>query len=213
MDDLAVGEVYHVFSRGVEKRDIFLDDGDRKRFVALLAHCLSVGPSKSYSVYGKGLRQKKVKTGEGLVDIVAYCLMSNHFHLLLHENIEGGISLFMKRVLTSYGKYFNVRYDRSGSLFLHPFKAVLVEQDEQLLHVSRYIHLNPWQAKMIDDPLGYSWSSIVHYVGRGSDIPPVHKELIRSMMTDREYVSFIMDTVDYEKSLQNEDRALIDYGD
>jgi putative transposase len=208
VDDLAVGEVYHVFSRGVEKRDIFLNNTDRWRFINLLSHCLPAGPSKSYSIYGGG-RQRRIKAGEGLIDLLAYCLMDNHFHLLIQENLEGGTSLYMKRLLTSYSKYFNTRLDRAGSLFVHPFKAVLVERDEQLLHVSRYIHLNPVVAGIVEDLKDYTWSSVQDYVGlRKRSF--VHGGLIRSMMTADEYKTFVCDQPDYQKSVLDVGYLLVD---
>src|SRR3989344_8501119 len=143
IDEFAPEEFYHVFTRGVEKRKIFMNPSDNHRFMELLIHCLPLGPIRSYSI-AKQLKQKlpTIGSGQGLVDILCYCLMPNHFHLLLKENVEHGITTYMQRILTSYSRYFNVRYKRSGSLFIHPFKAVMVNTDEQLLHLSRYIHLN-----------------------------------------------------------------------
>src|SRR3989344_2556799 len=160
IDEFATGEFYHVFNRGVEKRDIFLDQADHLRFLELLAYCMPKDNIQSYST-AKRLRSKteSAKEGEGLVDLLCYCLMNNHFHLLLRENIEGGITTYMKRILIGYSKYFNVRRDRSGSLFIHPFKAVLIDNDDQFLHVSRYIHLNPYVAHIAKTVSEYPWSS------------------------------------------------------
>ncbi|MEK7614747.1 MAG: transposase [Patescibacteria group bacterium] len=86
--------------------------------------------------------------GEPLVDIGSYCLMPNHFHLLLHERIEGKISVFMQKLLTAYSMYFNTKYDRSGSLFEGPFRATHTNTDEYLKYLFAYVHLNP--VKIID---------------------------------------------------------------
>jgi putative transposase len=146
-EEFAPGEIYHVCTRSVEGRDIFLSDVDRKRFLSLLIHCLPRGHAQSYST-AKRFKQRLDRTseGSGLVDIMCYCLMTNHAHLLLKENIEHGISGYMQKLLNSYARYFNVRRSRKGSLFAGPFRAVGIDGDEQLLHVSRYIHLNPYMA-------------------------------------------------------------------
>lgn len=214
-DDLAPGEVYHVFSRGVEKRDIFLDAADRERFCKLLVHCMPAGVIQSFSLAARrSVRSLRTNNGEGLVDLLCYCLMDNHFHLLVHENVEGGVSLYMQRLLTSYSKYFNTRYDRSGSLFIHPFKAVLVEQDEQLLHVSRYIHLNPYVAHMVDDPFGYRWSSLDEYMTEPRQERAVcHRQLIKDMVPKDQHKTFIADEADYARSLADIQHQLIDFGD
>src|SRR3989344_3811028 len=124
-EDFGVGEIYHIFTRGVEKRNVFLDNLDYRRFTALLVHCLPPEALPSYSTLKRLKREaQSTDSGEGLVDILCYCLMKNHFHLLLRENVEGGISMYMHRLLTSYSRYFNIRNVRSGSLFVNPFKAV-----------------------------------------------------------------------------------------
>ncbi len=210
-DDLAPGEVYHVFTRGVEKRKIFLDVLDRQRFLSLLTHCLPQGPNRSFSINKRYKQQNRLTAeGEGLVDLLCYCLMGNHIHLLIRENIEGGTSLYMRRLLTSYSCYFNVRRGRSGSLFIHPFKAVLVGQDEQLLHVGRYIHLNPYVARVVENVYDYAWSSLKEYTVGGSD-RTCHKSLVRSIMPARQYRSFIEDEADYARSIADVEHLLVDY--
>lgn len=214
-DELAPGEVYHIFSRGVERRKIFLDQADHERFVSLLVHCLPPGPIQSFSITSRlGRKQLQVASSEGLVDLLCYCLMPNHIHLLVRENVEGGTSLYMQRLLTSYSRYFNTRYDRSGSLFIHPFKAVLVEQDEQLLHVSRYIHLNPYVAHIIKDVFVYPWSSLLEYTSRvRQPHAKCHQPLITSMMASSEYRSFVEDEADYARALADIEHLTIDYDD
>lgn len=140
----APGEFYHVFSRGVEKRKIFLCKEDYERFISLLfisnstenIH-LSDYISRSHSDI---LKITRLNT---LVDIGAYCLMPNHFHLLLKEKNENGISLFMQKLCTAYSMYFNIKYNRSGTLFSRPFRAKHVKKDVYLNYLFAYIHLNP----------------------------------------------------------------------
>ncbi len=209
--DFAPGEIYHIFTRGVEKRKIFLYDADRVRFLSLLVHCLPQGPIQSFSVAQKLHKPTEITdAGEGLVDILSYCLMNNHFHLLLKENIDRGISLYMHRVLTSYAMYFNRRSDRSGALFVRPFKAVLVDADEQFLHVTRYIHLNPFAAHLVKDPFAYQWSSLNEYISHSTVKATCHSDLLTGMMKKKEYREFVLDQADYEQSLDDNYHLLID---
>lgn len=212
-DDLAPGEVYHVFTRGVDKQNIFRDDVDRKRWLGLLVHCLPVGVIQSYSLALRSKNEQKItESGVGLIDLMAYCLMNNHVHLLLKENHENGTSLYMQRLLNSYAKYFNVRHKRSGPLFTGRFKAVLVDEDDQLLHVSRYIHLNPYVAHMVKDPLGYQWSSLTDYVTEKSK-PTCHTGLISELMDPAEYQKFVTDEADYAQANHDAEHLLFDFDD
>ncbi len=212
-DDLAPGEIYHICTRGVDRKKILCDKADHERCLALLKHCLPQGAIQSYSI-AKRLKSEfeLAHSSEGLVDLLGYCLMDNHLHLLIKENIEGGTSLYMQRLLNSYAKYFNVRNERSGPLFTGRFKAVLVDGDEQLLQVSRYIHLNPYVAHMIKDPLGYKWSSLGDYIGTVT-VKTCHTELISGIMDSGAYLSFVMDQVDYARSIEDTQHLLLDYED
>jgi len=197
------GEMYHVCSRGVEQRKIFLNDRDHLRFLSLLHHCLPVGPIQSYSV-AKRLKRKSqnLKEGEGLVDVLVYCLMSNHFHLLVRENVEAGVTRYFQRLLNSYARYFNVKYRRSGSLFAGPFRAVAVDGDEYLLHVSRYIHLNPYVASMVHDPFSYRWSSLGEYTGDSAAGDYCHTAFITGLVSPADYKKFVADQADYAREIE-----------
>jgi len=210
-DEFAPGEIYHVFTRGVAQKDIFLADTDRQRFLELLAYYLPQETPVSFSTAVKLKRKLSIKTnsGEGFVDVICYCLMDNHVHALLLENTAGGISTYMRRVLNAYARYFNLKQHRSGPLFLHPFKAVLVNADEQLLHTSRYIHLNPYAAGMINDPFAYPWSSLAEYITPRENTR-CHTSLLRSMMEQTEYADFVTDQADYLASLADNNHLLID---
>ena len=157
---------YHLYNRGVEKRTIFLDEHDYKVFLYLL---------KAYLDPDEKINQKTSLVNpmnlSDEVDLLAFCLMSNHFHLLIHQNKKNGISKIMQRVLTNYVMYFNKRYKRVGPLFQGVYKAVLVESENYLLHVSRYIHRNPLGIYRVSplpgsDPLvAYPYSSFGDYLG------------------------------------------------
>ncbi len=138
---LAIGEYYHIYNRGVDKRDVFMDEDDYKRFTFLLFICNS---DKSIEVrnYIKNGGETSVRSNT-IVDIGAYCLMPNHFHLLIREKTENGISKFIQKVSTAYTMYFNQKMDRSGALFQGVFKSKHIDSDEYLKYMFSYIHLNP----------------------------------------------------------------------
>ncbi len=137
-------EYYHVYNRGNSKQDIFLDARDYERFVTLLYVSNGVEPFKLFFLESI----PDFKRGAPLVAIGAYCLMPNHFHLLLTPLVEGGVATFMRRVMTGYAMYFNNKYKRTGSLFEGKYKGEHANDDVYLKHLFAYIHLNP--AKLVD---------------------------------------------------------------
>lgn len=139
----SIGEYYHVYNRGTDKRMTFLNPKDYDRFTALLYMCNSSDQIR-INLQEKSLHKLLVtKRSHKLVDIGAYCLMPNHFHILLHECVENGISQFMHKLGTGYTMYFNKKNDRTGSLFQGVFKARHVDTDQYLKYLFAYIHLNP----------------------------------------------------------------------
>ena len=139
------GAVYHIISRGNNRAAVFRDDHDRKRYLEKL------------SLYCE----------EKEVDLLAYCLLTNHVHLLL-ETPKGNLSKMMQPFQTSYTVYFNKRHQRSGHVFEQRYKAFLVDKDNYLLEVTRYIHLNPVAAGIVERPRDYRWSSYRDYLaGKG----------------------------------------------
>ena len=181
----APGEYFHCFTRGVDKRQIFMDEKDCERFQMLLYTCnsaRSIHISNLHHTARQGLALPRVlacKRGKQLVDIGAYCLMPNHLHLLLRETDYGGISAFMQKVGTGYTMYFNKKYGRTGALFSGKFKAVHIESDPHARRVINYIHANPaelyepgWrkgivrnEAKLRNNLLTYPYSSLIDYEG------------------------------------------------
>jgi len=194
----AIGQFYHVFNRGVEKRKIFLQISDLFRFV----FCLYELNDKKLTKMRDRIEERKEKKGwrytgatrvskkEPLVEIIAFCLMPNHYHLILRQLIDGGISLFMKKLADSYVGYFNEKYTRKGmgSLFQGRFKAVHIKNDDQLRNLICYIFTNPlelleknWKEKGLKDSQkaikyleSYRWSSFLDYIGV-SNFPSVTK--------------------------------------
>lgn len=138
---ISEGEYYHLYNRGVEKRNIFLTQGDRNRFERLLY--LANGTERF--VY-RDIEKKElndIDCGEPLVAIGAWVLMQNHFHILVKEITEGGTAAFMEKLCTGYSSYFNKRHDRVGPLFQGRYKSQHVSEDTHLKYLFAYIHLNP----------------------------------------------------------------------
>lgn len=140
----APGEWYHCFSRGIDKRETFTHTIDYKRFLGLLYVTNSTPAIHRSDMRSAALADVlSASRGKPLVDIGAFCLMPNHFHLLLREISQGGISSFMRKLGTAYTMYFNIRHDRTGNLFTKPFRSKHVSDDRYLQRVLQYIHCNP----------------------------------------------------------------------
>lgn len=137
-------EYYHIYNRGVDKREIFSDQYDVKRFFQSMAEFNIIEPIGS--IYENSfVKEKEVKLGSStskLVEFVCYCLNPNHYHFLLKQIAENGIEKFMHRLGTGYTKYFNNKIKRTGSLFQGRFKSIHIDSNEYLLHLSAYINLN-----------------------------------------------------------------------
>ena len=180
----AESEYYHIYNRGVEKRTIFLDAADYSRMELLLYLCNSETPVKIREYDRRGIKRERLwelDIDRPLVGIGAWCLMPNHFHLLLKEIRGGGISRFMLKLSTAYSMYFNVRYERVGPLTQRPFKAEHVHDDRYFQYLFSYIHLNPvkliprereWQERGLRDLSGakrylrsFAHSSLADYMG------------------------------------------------
>jgi putative transposase len=146
------GEFYHVYNRGVDKRTTFLDKADYERFLLLLFLCNDTLPVKLRDIGKESPLRSFLRTDrEKIVDICAYCLMDNHFHLLVYEKQQEGLSMFMQKLLTAYTMYFNKRYERTGALFQGTYKTSHVDKDSYLSTVFRYIHFNPTKLKVFED--------------------------------------------------------------
>lgn len=171
-------EIYHVLNRGVDKREVFGDTADYSRFVHDLYEFNDTAHAPEYDRRANvGRSTSHIR--ERLVDIFAWCLMKNHYHLLLSPLVENGIALFMKKLNGGYSKYFNERYERVGTLWQGRHKKILIERDAHFIYIPYYIHLNPldyvmpeWRTGTIRDPgralrhlEEYRWSSHLDYIG------------------------------------------------
>lgn len=174
---IAPGEYYHIFNRGNNKQPIFFEERDWIRFLFLVVYfqlrlnLTNLGRQVNHFVRHRVFNINMGEIGrdilnERLVEVVSFALMPNHFHLIVRESQDGGISKYMQKILIAYTKYINTKNKISGHLFQGPFRAVHIKTNEQLLHLSAYVHRNPkeireWRRR----PFAFPWSSYQDYVG------------------------------------------------
>jgi putative transposase len=145
----AIGETYHIYNRGAHKQNVFTNDVDYKRFLLLLFIMNNPAPFELRHILAKYGGQsseiifEKEKSVHSLVDVLAYSLMPNHFHVVVRQKGEGGITKFFKKVLTGYSMYFNTKYNHSGILFQGPFKSKHIDTESYFRWIFSYVHLNP----------------------------------------------------------------------
>lgn len=156
------------------------------------------------------IRQEKEL--DKLVEIICFVLMPNHFHLMLRQTADGGITTYLRHMTNSYTKFINTKYHRPGPLFQGEFKAVRIDTDEQLMHVSRYIHLNPYVSSVVreKDLRSYSWSSLPVYLGK-LVIPYLSPGIVLNHFSSKQpYEAFVFDHADYAKKLEQVKHLLIE---
>lgn len=191
---LAEDGVYHVYNRGVERRLIFAEPEDYKTYVNRFDQLLS-NPANLNTQRTRGRKGgDRLHSYYGEVELLAYCLMPNHFHLLVRQLKQDALPKFMSSLMTSYSMYFNRKYDRVGSLFQGRYKAALIDADSYYMHISRYIHLNPLDiAKQYEN---YPYSSYANYVS-GSGPEWLNYSAVQEMFTSGEdYRRFVADYAD-----------------
>src|SRR3990167_2462147 len=146
-DPLVTGEYYHIYNRGVDKRDIFMDTRNLQRFVLSVKLFNTINPIGSIQLKNRETvvdvgRLQILEEAKPLVSIACYCFNPNHFHFIVKQEVNGGISEFFKRLLGGYTKYFNLIHNRSGALFQGRFKSNLIDDDAYFLKIRPYVHLN-----------------------------------------------------------------------
>jgi len=159
------GGYYHIYNRGVEKREIFIDKKDYSVFLRFLKEYLLPPDHKDLVEYQQLYPRRKPINCHDDIKLIAYCLMPNHFHLFIKQITHYGLKTFMKALLTNYVVYFNKRYNRVGHLFQGIYKGALIETEPYYIHISRYIHRNPLELHAGDHPLHeYPYSSYRYYL-------------------------------------------------
>lgn len=211
------GGIFHIFNRSINSEIIFDETDNCNRMLTNIAYYRQTEQPVSLSYYLAWCAKNRSPMslqGKRLITLHSYCLMPTHFHLLISQNEEGGISEFMGNIQNSYTRYFNSIHDRSGHLFQGQYKLVEITSEEQLLHVSRYIHLNPSTARIIDDNdlEEYEYSSLYelthtdspHHLADFSKIVGADDKSIMS------HLKFIKDNADYQRKLKSIEKLLFD---
>lgn len=172
--------IYHIYNRGVEKRQIFRDSADYQKFLDIMArHLDGLGTTDKM---GRAYPQYES------IEVLAYCLMPNHFHLLIYQDEDAqAFSKLLRSVSTAYTMYFNRKYNRVGHLFQDRFKAALVTSDAYYQHISRYIHLNP------SNPFTYQWSSLANYLGKSKNTWVKPARIMAQFRGPGDYEAFVRD--------------------
>jgi putative transposase len=158
------GEYYHVYNRGVGKMDIFKDSQDYTQFIIRLKLALGVDPKEIMELSRKDVPLRIRPIEKNSFSLVCFCLMPNHYHILIKQNSDVEVSTLISKVFTSYSMYFNKKYKRVGPIFQDSFKAVNVGNDEYLSWLSVYIHQNPSVAGLVWDLNQWKWSSYPEYL-------------------------------------------------
>ena len=193
-DPFCTGEYYHIFNRGTDKRKIFNTQRDYARFTNAMVRLNTDLPSwKNYN-----LLEVEPRVEDQLVDIVAYCLNPNHFHFILKQRKDGGISEFMRKIGTGYTMYFNKINDRSGALFQGRFKSVHINSSEYFLYVSVYVNCNN-EIHGISPAKNYKWSSFNEYCGKNKSSIRCEKKNILGQLRK---------TGDYEEYARTQTKAM-----
>jgi len=210
------GEVYHVFTRSIAGFKICNNDYEFLRMKDAIRYYQNEKPVLKFSDFlrsGRNQNHADKNThlrGEQLVNIIAYCLMPTHIHLIVKQVKDNGISIFMSNVLNSYTRYFNSKYKRKGPLWEGRFKNVLVQTNEQILHLTRYVHLNPVTAHLVDRAEEWLASSYKEYI---STVEESEKLCQYSEMFDidpLQYKRFLLDRVHYQRSLGSLKKLLVE---
>jgi len=204
---LIENEYYHIYNRGVDKREIFHDESDYQRFLKCIQEFNCENPIGS--LYEKYLREKKTEMeieSPPIVEIIAYCLNPNHFHLILKQIGGKGIEKFMQKIGIGYTMYFNQKYDRSGSLFQGKFKSTHIGSTSQLLRLSVYVNCNS-EIHKIHPAKNYHWCGFPEYIGKNKS-GICKKEIITSQFrNNNDYHSYANENIiDFQR--EKEDQKL-----
>lgn len=209
---LATDEIYHIVNRGVNSQPTFINPRDYWRALNSFFYYQNSNLPMSYSRFLAQPKERQIDILESLksekdflAEIISFCLMPNHFHFLLKQKVDNGISKFLANFTNSYARYFNTKTKRQGPLFQGRFRAVRIETDEQLLHVNRYAHLNPYTSyvvKTFEDLGNYPYSSLPEYLGKTKTNFCNKKIILDHFKSRKRYKKFVFDQADYQRRLE-----------
>ncbi|MBU4315616.1 transposase [Patescibacteria group bacterium] len=191
------GGFYHIYNRGVDKRTVFMNNSDYFRFMISLSILNNIDQKQIH-----GIRKSQFKQCQALnpyIRIHSYCLMPNHYHLLVEQVADKGVSNFMQRLGDSYTIFFNTKHDRSGHLFEGPYKVKSIEKTSALLHTSRYIHANPRKlcntGNQWEFVKNYKWSSFQNYLDPTKRSFVETNYILEYFSSPEDYARYVLDYV------------------
>lgn len=196
------GEYYHILNHSIQGIPIFKGKRESTLFLEAMKYYLQQAPPTRFSIYRISKEKYQINLKEPLVSIINFCLMPNHFHLTLRQEKEDGIRKFVQRLTNSFAHYFNTKYKNRGPLFEGNFKAIRIETDEQLIHLSRYIHLNPVTAYLVENPEDYPFSSYGVYLDKESSEIIDPSPILGQFLSPKEYQRFVQLQKDYQRELE-----------
>ncbi len=210
---LITDHTYHIFNRTIEHKMVFEDSEICRIFLDIVWYYRSSYAHLRFSNFRKlpqELKQsyeKKINDKRSFrVSILAYCIMPTHYHFLLRQNQTQGISFYISQIQNSFTRYLNLKYERAGPIFLHTFRSKPIQSEEQLKHVSRYIHLNPFSSGIVADIENlskYPWSSFKEYVFLSNHILSDPTNVLSFFANNRErYKRFVLDNGEHQKMLE-----------
>ncbi|OGK20568.1 hypothetical protein A3C23_05215 [Candidatus Roizmanbacteria bacterium RIFCSPHIGHO2_02_FULL_37_13b] len=205
--------IYHVFNKTIDHRLVFNDDNNCIQLLNLIRYYRSNEVKFGYSqfirlnpIVAKDYLKKILCRRSFRVEILSYCFMPNHFHFLLKQKKDKGISKFMGDLFNAFTRHFNLKIERKGPVFLPDFKSVMITNEAQLLHVSRYIHLNPYSNGLVDNCeklINYPWSSLKEYIYQNTNKLTIQKDIISIFNNDKnKYKNFVLSNAEYQKTLE-----------
>lgn len=214
---LATNEIYHVFNRSIGKEDILSSIRNLHHLFDLINY-YQFPQNIRYSQYKiltkdyKKTYEENFKKQNLLVEIYSFAFMPNHYHFLLKQLSDNGIRTFIRIIQDSFAKYFNLKNDRNGGLFQSSFKAKRVETDEEFLHISRYIHLNPVSSFLIEyeELAHYPYTSFPYYLDTNQKSFLNTREILGRFKKEEDYIRFVADQADYQKQLAAIKHLLVD---
>jgi len=212
-EPIVTGEIYHVYNKSIADFEIFNNDSEYSRMVEEIKYYQTGKPPVNFCKAKEQnmLDFKEDISGENksLVQIICYGVMPTHIHLALKQLQEKGISKFMNNILSSYSHYFNIKHNRKGHLWEGRFKKVLVQTDEQLLHLTRYIHLNPVTAGFVDNPADWKYSSYKEYLyKRANEGICAYEDVLD--INPEQYKKFTEDRIAYQRELAKIKKLALD---
>lgn len=200
---LATDETYHIFNHSVAGIPIFKAQRECNMFMETMKFYLQTDPPTRFSIYRTSKDRFPIKLDQTLVSIICFCIMPNHFHFILRQEKDYGIKKFIQRISNSFAHYFGLKYKHRGHIFEGNFKAVRVETEQQLLHLSRYIHLNPVTAFLVENPEDYLYSSYRIYLGKEKSKIVDPSPVLSHFSSPEKYKDFVLSQKDYQRTLQS----------